>query len=56
MEYGVEKMVDKLGRVVLPKNMRDYYGISLNEKIKLIPTDSGILIVKVKSNVENKTS
>ena len=55
MKYAVEKWLDKLGRVVLPKNMRDYYNISPNDKIKLIPTDSGILIVKVESNTDNKS-
>ena len=46
MKYSVEKTIDGLGRVVLPKNFRDYYGISLKDKIYLIPTVDGILIKK----------
>ena len=46
MKYSVEKTIDGLGRVVLPKNIRDYYGISLKDKIYLIPTVDGILIKK----------
>lgn len=46
MKYSVEKTIDGLGRVVLPKNIRDYYGISLKDKIYLIPTADGILIKK----------
>ena len=52
MKYMVEKKIDNLGRIVLPKNMRDYYSISLNDTLALIPTDEGILIVK--QNLSNK--
>ena len=46
MSYAVEKTIDKLGRMVLPKSMREHYGISLKDKVKLIPTENGILIIK----------
>lgn len=49
MNYSVQKTIDTLGRIVLPKNMRDYYGINLNDKLNLIPTDNGILITKAES-------
>ena len=46
MSFVIKKRVDNLGRIVLPKNMRDYYRISLNDRVNLIPTDVGILITK----------
>lgn len=46
MTYSIEKTLDSLGRIVLPKSMRDYYGISVNDKLYLIPTEQGILIAK----------
>lgn len=46
MEYSVEKTVDALGRVVIPKEMRNYYGITSNAKVRLIPIDEGILLVR----------
>lgn len=46
MRYTVEKKIDNLGRIVLPKEMREYYGISLGDSLNLIPTEEGILIVK----------
>ena len=46
MRYTVEKKIDNLGRIVLPKSLREYYGIELNDTLHLIPTEDGILIVK----------
>ena len=54
MNYSVQKTIDALGRIVLPKNMRDYYGINLNDKLNLIPTDNGILITKAESAKQEK--
>lgn len=46
MKYSVKKAIDGLGRIVVPKNMRDYYGISLYGEVILIPTEKGILITR----------
>ncbi|MBQ4071205.1 MAG: AbrB/MazE/SpoVT family DNA-binding domain-containing protein [Clostridia bacterium] len=54
MKYCVEKEIDHLGRIVIPKNLRDYYGIKPWDKVKFIPTKEGILIVKVKETAEKK--
>ena len=51
MKFTVKKRVDKLGRIVLPKSMRENYGIMLGEAVDLIACDEGILIVK---SVEEK--
>ena len=40
------KRIDKLGRIVLPIEMRKCYGIALNESVEIIPTEDGILIKK----------
>ena len=39
---GVIKNFDKLGRIVLPKDLRDRY--ALNKEVELIATKDGILI------------
>ena len=54
MNFEIKKKVDNLGRIVLPKNMRDYYCISLNDKVNLIPTERGILIVKCNDAVRRE--
>ena len=42
--FYTEKKIDLLGRVVIPKELRDFYGINLGSILKLNPTDDGILI------------
>ena len=57
MKFAIEKKIDGLGRIVLPKNIRACYGIGLEETLRLIPTDSGILITKKdSSNLENENT
>ena len=46
MKFTVKKRVDKLGRIVLPKSMRENYGIMLGDAVDLIACDEGIIIVK----------
>lgn len=53
MNFTVEKTIDNLARIVIPKSLRDYYGITLGEKIVLVATDGGILITK--TNQEKNT-
>ena len=52
MNFTVKRGVDKLGRIVIPKNMRDYYGIECGEDVVLVPTDDGLLIVKLTKEEE----
>ena len=56
MFFAVEKFIDNLGRIVVPKNMRDYYGILSNEKVILIPTNEGILMKKANEKTEPRKS
>ena len=54
MRFGMKKSIDNLGRLVIPKNMRDYYGITLNDKVILVTTEDGILITKCSKGEENE--
>ncbi len=39
---GVRKRIDRLGRICIPKDMRELF--VLNENVELIVTEDGILI------------
>ena len=41
-KIGVIKKIDKLERLVIPKSLRDRYGIK--KEVELIATEDGILI------------
>ncbi len=55
MGFGMRKTIDNLGRLVIPKNLRDYYSIKLNDKVILIPTEQGILITKLNDDNEKES-
>lgn len=40
------RSVDDLGRVVIPKELRSLYGINRQDKITVVATRKGILLVK----------
>lgn len=42
--FSVIRKIDKLGRIVIPKDMRDFYGIELETALEIITTNEGILI------------
>ena len=42
--FGFVRMVDKLGRIVIPKDLRVRYGMEDYSKIVIIATDEGIII------------
>ena len=57
-KVGVIKEIDNLGRIVIPKDMRDR--LSLDKNVEVVLTDEGVLIhnpeyklVKIKSASEN---
>ena len=39
---GILKEFDKLGRIVIPKELRERYG--LNEGVEIIATEDGVLL------------
>ena len=41
-KIGVLKEFDKLGRIVIPKELRDRY--ALNETVEIVATEEGVLI------------
>ena len=47
MIFAIERSIEKLGRIVLPKDMRDYFNINKGDEIKIIVTEEGILIKKI---------
>ena len=49
---GIKKRIDKLGRIVLPKDMRELYGIDDGDSVEMIPTEEGIVIRKTDSPCE----
>ena len=53
MKFTIKRFVDRLGRIVLPKDMRNYYGIESGDSLELVATEEGILL-KIKSPKDNK--
>ena len=45
MKFSITKTIDNLGRIVIPKELRNYYGFNENQALHLIHTDAGVLIV-----------
>jgi bifunctional DNA-binding transcriptional regulator/antitoxin component of YhaV-PrlF toxin-antitoxin module len=39
--------IDKTGRLVLPKSLRDHYGITPETELELIPSADGLLLRRV---------
>ena len=58
MEIKFVRDMDELGRLVIPIDLRRYYGIQAKDKVCIIARDDGILIVPAKctqnSEVEEK--
>ena len=51
--FVVKRKLDSLGRIVIPKEMRVYYGFKENDKLEIVPTCDGILIKNKEKNNEN---
>lgn len=51
--FVVKRKLDSLGRIVIPKEMRVYYGFKENDKLEIIPTDNGVLIKTKEISNEN---
>ena len=44
MEIKICRQIDELGRLVIPKDLRDQYGFTPGEKVWFTAYDNGILI------------
>lgn len=44
MFIGVTRRIDELGRVTLPKELRNIFRLEKGELVEILGTDSGILI------------
>lgn len=44
---GIRRPMDKLGRIVIPKEMRDYFNLDEDSDIEIYQTSEGILITPV---------
>ena len=47
---GIEKTVDKLGRIVLPIKYREQIGINTDDKV-IVSLDDGVIIISPSRNV-----
>jgi len=48
---GVNKKIDKLGRITIPKEYREFYNMVTENNVCLINTPEGILITNPKYKV-----
>ncbi len=54
MKFVIKKEIDQAGRIVIPKEIRDYYGFAPSDKLDIIPTEAGVLITKIKDVSEGR--
>lgn len=47
-----KKKMDNLGRVVIPKDMREHYNLYPNELVKVVPTENGILLISERTETD----
>lgn len=43
---GIIRKVDDLGRIVIPKEIRNFYHIGANDEIEIVTTTNGIVLRK----------
>ena len=46
MKFEMRRKIDEFGRIVVPQDIRDYYGIGDGDTVVLIPIKEGIQVVK----------
>ena len=44
------RQVDKLGRLVIPIEMRRYFGFEVGDLVQIIPTENGVLLISNKKD------
>ena len=53
-KYGLIRIVDGLGRIVIPVSLRKKYGIETADELEVLDTPDGILIRKFVESEEEK--
>ena len=48
---GIKRQVDKLGRIVIPKEYREFYHLDHNDEVFIVDTKDGLLITNHKYKV-----
>lgn len=57
MNFAFKRCVDTLGRIVLPKDMRDHYDIKSGDALEIIATEDGLFLKKAsEEKVERRNS
>lgn len=61
MRIGIKRKLDSLGRLVIPKEYREFYHFEKNGEVSIIDTPEGLLITNpnykmVKTKKEQKNS
>jgi bifunctional DNA-binding transcriptional regulator/antitoxin component of YhaV-PrlF toxin-antitoxin module len=54
MNFEIKRKIDELGRLVLPIDLRRYYGIESGDTIILLPVREGIQIAKAEFFIMNQ--
>ncbi len=47
--FYFEKVLDSTGRLVVPKAIREQYGIAVGDTLRFVAVDDGILLLPVKA-------
>ncbi|MBO5439799.1 MAG: AbrB/MazE/SpoVT family DNA-binding domain-containing protein [Clostridia bacterium] len=47
-KYVITREMDKLGRIVIPADMRKHFGFNIGDKIQIVPAENGILLISEK--------
>ena len=50
-QIGIEKDIDKLGRILIPKHIRKSLGFEANKPVEMIITEDGLLIRSLKYKI-----
>lgn len=50
---GITRKIDQVGRVVIPSEIREKFGMEIGDKLEFYAVENGILLVKSKSMEEN---
>ena len=51
---GTTRAIDTVGRVVIPKKIRNTFNLDVGDDVEFFTTDKGILIVKLNDEEQDK--